>query len=444
MGNMLSLLLLLLFYNTSYGGKITATGGGIVKPGQDLVLTYHVGKVWDRCRWFLYEHNAEYMYCSFDLNPDTGNGTMHRCNPTNTSSIMEYTGHNSTECTVTVHNVTDEYNCGWATRIDEDMVNTNINITVAQPIKNMSITMDQLIAGKSSKVVCKVNGGRPAPLISLEFTKPRPEIVNSTQQQTPDEEGVYQSEQEAFITPKIEDHGKMVACKAALMDGENKPLYGLSNAPQIKMNVTFPPQPLANQSLSGDQGGNVTISFVFKANPIPTKISWFISIPPEIQNKTSELNTRQEADKGMAENNNTTTVVELTPGHSDDKYDVSQLMDEGDMKYRVEMTILALDFSDHDDSYYLAVSNSLGTQNYYYSLDIEGHGGGGDGEGNSNGPDNGPGFNKKKINLAVLIVVVSLIAVIMLLVIFFIMYKKNKAHNETAPLSQLEGRVQAQ
>ena len=34
--------------------NVTATGGGIVKPGDDLVLTYHVGAAWDRCYWFWY------------------------------------------------------------------------------------------------------------------------------------------------------------------------------------------------------------------------------------------------------------------------------------------------------------------------------------------------------------------------------------------------------
>ena len=32
--------------------NVTATGGGVVKPGDDLVLTYNVGEAWDRCYWF--------------------------------------------------------------------------------------------------------------------------------------------------------------------------------------------------------------------------------------------------------------------------------------------------------------------------------------------------------------------------------------------------------
>ena len=48
----LSLLLLLLGEQDAVAKEVTATGGGIVKPGDDLVLTYHVGSAWDRCYWF--------------------------------------------------------------------------------------------------------------------------------------------------------------------------------------------------------------------------------------------------------------------------------------------------------------------------------------------------------------------------------------------------------
>jgi hypothetical protein len=41
-----------LFAQTVVGTNVTASGGGIVKPGNDLVLTYNVGFQWDRCYWF--------------------------------------------------------------------------------------------------------------------------------------------------------------------------------------------------------------------------------------------------------------------------------------------------------------------------------------------------------------------------------------------------------
>ena len=68
--HLLIILTLLPFLIKSY--EIKATGGGIVPLGADLELSLVVGKVWDRCRWFLYEHHADYQYCSFDLDADTG------------------------------------------------------------------------------------------------------------------------------------------------------------------------------------------------------------------------------------------------------------------------------------------------------------------------------------------------------------------------------------
>ena len=55
--------------------------------------------------------------------------------------------------------------------------------------------------------------------------------------------------------------------------------------------------------------------------------------------------------------------------------------------------------------------------------------------------DNGNGGQDSKDGkVSVLIVVVALITITMLLVAFVIVYKRNKIHNETTPLSHLEAR----
>ena len=95
---------------------IKATGGGVVKPGSDLELSLEVGKVWDRCRWFVYEHKLDYEYCSFDLNTEFGNATLHKCSNATFNSVMDYTGTDTKSCTITIHNVSEEYNCTWAAR----------------------------------------------------------------------------------------------------------------------------------------------------------------------------------------------------------------------------------------------------------------------------------------------------------------------------------------
>ena len=39
---------------------------------------------------------------------------------------MKYTGTKSEECTITIHNVTEEFNCTWAGRLDEDLTNREL------------------------------------------------------------------------------------------------------------------------------------------------------------------------------------------------------------------------------------------------------------------------------------------------------------------------------
>ncbi len=55
------MILLKLFLVFGFGGKyssagnISATGGGVVMRGGDLVLRYEVDHRWDRCFWYWYE-----------------------------------------------------------------------------------------------------------------------------------------------------------------------------------------------------------------------------------------------------------------------------------------------------------------------------------------------------------------------------------------------------
>ena len=41
---------------------------------------------------------------------------------------MKYTGTKSEECTITIHNVTEEFNCTWAGRLDEDLTNRELTM----------------------------------------------------------------------------------------------------------------------------------------------------------------------------------------------------------------------------------------------------------------------------------------------------------------------------
>ena len=73
---------------------------------------------------------------------------------------MKYTGNNTNECTITIHNVTEEYDCSWAGRLDEDLTNSYINITIARPVKNMTIEIvGDLVADQPAHIKCLAKSG---------------------------------------------------------------------------------------------------------------------------------------------------------------------------------------------------------------------------------------------------------------------------------------------
>jgi len=423
---------------------IKATGGGVVKLGSDLELSLEVGKVWDRCRWFVYEHKLDYEYCSFDLNTEFGNATLHKCSNATFNSVMDYTGTDTKTCTITIHNVSEEYNCTWAARLDEDLTNSNISVTIAAAVEEVIIEApEELVAGMDGNIICTVKGGRPAPILNFDFGESSPEMVNDTITQTPDDDGIFTSVQEVFIKPKIEDHGKQVKCEASIKDNENVTLYNAVAASEaFELDIKFPPQPSANQSLNANKGDNLTITFTFKANPLPQDIKWVVTIP-EIVNSENGTND------GTNE-----TVVEMTPGHEDDKYMISNLTSDVDLQYKATMTIFDLEDQDVNDTYFLSIGNDFGTQMYYFEISFEATtttaatttagttittttatNNGTNGNGGNGGTD-----DTETSNVSVLIVVVALITITMLLSAFLIVYKRNKVHNETTPLSTLETR----
>ena len=85
---------------------------------------------------------------------------------------------------------------------------------------------------------------------------------------------------------------------------------------------------LQNSLIKGD---NLTITFTFKANPLPQDIKWVVTIP-EIVNSENGTN-----------DGTNDTVVEMTPGHEDDKYMISNLTSDIDLQYKATMTIFDLE-----------------------------------------------------------------------------------------------------
>ncbi len=64
-----------------------------------------IGKEWDRCYWFWYTSDTEFKYCNFDLDATTGTAEKHKCDPEELGDVIEYTGTDKTECTVTIKQV---------------------------------------------------------------------------------------------------------------------------------------------------------------------------------------------------------------------------------------------------------------------------------------------------------------------------------------------------
>ena len=120
------------------------------------------------------------------MDANTGIAEQHKCTDDDTASIMTYSGTDPNECKITVKDVKDIYNCQWAARLDVDLSNTVINITVAHPIDNVTIeAAGNLVAGMDGKLVCKIFGGRPAPSIKFEFEDTKIKMVNDSLSQTP-------------------------------------------------------------------------------------------------------------------------------------------------------------------------------------------------------------------------------------------------------------------
>ena len=103
---------------------------------------------------------------------------------------------------------------------------------------------------------------------------------------------------------------------------------GRKNKKEIIRNVALLLETINYKAYSLNKGDNLTITFTFKANPVPQDIKWVVTIPETVNS-------------GNDTNND--TVVEMTPGHEDDKYMISNLTSDVDLQYVATMTIFDLE-----------------------------------------------------------------------------------------------------
>lgn len=135
------------------------------------------------------------------------------------------------------------------------------------------------------------------------------------------------------------------------------------------------------------------------------------------------------------EANNQSETLDLKPGFMDEKYQVLEAENVDAISQAYTLIISNLSEEDHFKDYVLTLENSVGSQSFAFEININGVDPGNNGGGTD--PENG--VPKKNMKLAILVVVVAMIAISILCVVSIIVYKKKQLHNETTPLSILEG-----
>ncbi len=268
------------------------------------------------------------------------------------------------------------------------------------------------------------------------------------------------------IVPTLDDHGRKVVCRAGIKDGDDQSLFEVVSE-EATLSVVSAPTPTANETAKGQEGGEVDVSFVFRANPKPTSAKWIVSEMPEKEKKKEggddtekkegegdddnkkdeedpedrqENSEDQEKKDGGEQKEEKKPKAVIQAGESGDKYEASEISDEGELKYRVSLKIKQLAAEDAPLVYRAEVENEKGMTPYYFKLQVTENpddGGGGENGGENGGEDgeDGEEGEKGKSNAtAIVFVVLAVICVIGLALGGAFVYKKKKANTETAPL----------
>ncbi|TRY70639.1 hypothetical protein TCAL_15047 [Tigriopus californicus] len=401
-------------------GQILATGGGVVKVGQDLDLKYKPSDRWENsCTWFWFKDPKQVSRCSFNMLKE-GQVKLHSCHPENPNQTIEYIGTSNEECAIKVKNLTEDDDLTWEVRVDFERQATSIPITVAKAVKSGEITVQNYLEGESGNVTCSLHGGKPAPAMSLQISGLNAsKIVDNSQVQTEQPKSKeFESVATFNIKPTADDLGRTVSCRSAIFDKDNKSIFEY-DTDTVKLNVLFAPKEMADQIVKVDENQKASVSIAFLANPEPTKIQWIVG---------------QSSEGGSNETVSSSEDLILSPGDDSEKYKISEMERESDVKFRANLTINKVQLNEKDKEYRLLVRNEVGTQTYNFTLDVRSDGMKGNGTGGSNGTqegsnDNGSGSGGS--NVAIVLIVVAI--AIMIMVSFFV-YRSKKPTNETTPL----------
>ncbi|TRY69961.1 hypothetical protein TCAL_04886 [Tigriopus californicus] len=410
------------------GQAIQATGGGVIKEGEDLELKRPTVEKWKECTWRFYKDPNKPSTCTF--NATSGEVVDPVCSSSDAAALMEYTGKSANECSITVKGVSNQINGKWTVEIDTSGNQTEIQIVVANPVESGEIVVGNqgiVRAGETSNVTCILHGGRPAPAVYLQVVGlEKSHVVSSSQTQIANETGHFESRFWVEIRPTPEDFNKTVECKSNQMDQMNKSLFQFK-ANSAVLNVMFGPQPMSEQKYKVIENMDIVVSFEFMANPKPTLVKWNVSQPakdpgnePAMREEVNDNTTSTEVPKADAEGQSVT----FTPGHSDDKYVVSDIIDEGNAKYRANFTIKNVQLSEATNKYHLDVENSEGMTQYGFNLVVE-----------PKGPGGGSNDATDESGASVWLIVVILALITLFVGGAIVIYKKKMRNNETQPLN---------
>jgi len=438
----------------SSANNISASGGGIVAKGQDLILTYSVGaddQGWITCKWGRYEPSENtdeptFEYCMFADLGGSGNVTKLNCKPSDfmETNQIEYIGATKSECKIKVGNTDMDDSVTWNVALDSDVEPKTINVTIATPLDNATQILDpeSVEAGVESVVSCSFIGGEPVPEITVLFGAVSDNsnlTVNDSsrvQQTTKMEDGKFKYVYNTTIVPQIKDHGRTIDCVAIQYDKmepkqilfkDTQGTNGSLNANRLTLNVQFPPQPLMkNKTLDFTKNTDAKISLMIKANPKPTNLTWFV----RNQNVTSSNETWTEVMNAID--------ISLPTTENRTRYILSNLTDTADSTmFLANLTIKDVTNSDHLKDHYLLVKNDKGQQTYYFYINVTDYtpppttqnppttqqpGG------NTTAP---PGDKKSDNGAVTAIVVIVVIAILIVGGIIF--YKKYYLNRQTVP-----------
>merc|ERR1712110_960042 len=98
------------------------------------------------CFWYRFEDKDDPDYCMFTA-ADKENPT---CKPTTLAERITYSGTKDSSCTITIDKLTDEDDVQWGARVDAQMTNTEMNVTVATGVASvdLAITPEPIVAGQ--------------------------------------------------------------------------------------------------------------------------------------------------------------------------------------------------------------------------------------------------------------------------------------------------------